>query len=447
VTSKGQVSRPFSVLAYSTLAVGTSLLALAWLLYPPAASGLLLLLLASVAVAEILSVEMPSGESTSLSYPLTVAAIVLLGPAAGALVAAVSGLGPQDLARRRPIAVHAFNVGQLVLSAAAAGLAYVALGGRVLVDPASGIVSPFAASDFPDAFIALAVCAAVSFLLNDVLMVLGLRYYAGLSIREAWRNGPAWMLPTQAALATVGVSIAQVLAVSTLGFLLFVFPLLVARQVYQMYLSAREAYVDSVKSLIGALEAKDPYTRGHSERVAGYAVAISSAMGMEPSEVSRLEYAALMHDLGKLTVPRAVLTKPGRLSDAEFSLIREHPARGAEIVSTIPYLRGLAGFVRDHHERYDGAGYGRGLSGDDISPFARILAVADSYDAMTTKRQYRDAMSREEAARELVACAGTQFDPEVVHVFLNALDAGTVLEPGDASVLVEPSALGVAGGE
>jgi len=434
VTDKSQVSRPFTVLAYATFAVGTVLLVLAWLLYPPAASGFLLLLLASVAVAEILAVKMPSGESTSLSYPLTVAAIVLLGPAAGGLVAAVSGLSPQDLARHRPAAVHAFNVGQLVLSAAAAGLVYVALGGRVLIDPASGIVTPFAASDFPSAFLALAACAAVSFLLNDALMVLGLRYFAGLSFREAWRNGPAWMLPTQAALATVGVSIAQVLAVSTLGFLLFVFPLLVARQVYQMYLSAREAYVDSVKSLIGALEAKDPYTRGHSERVAGYAVAISSAMGMEPSEVSRLEYAALMHDLGKLSVPRAVLTKPGRLNDAEFSLIREHPQRGADIVSSIPYLAGLADFVRDHHERFDGTGYGRGVAGEDLSLFARILSVADSYDAMTTKRQYRDAMSRDEAARELIACSGTQFDPAIVGAFLDAMEAS---EPSSTAAPAE----------
>jgi len=442
-----QVPRPFAFYAGMILIAGLAGLLASWIMQPPIAGGLLLLLLASVVIAEILAVEMPNGVSTSLSYPLTMATIILLGPAAGGLVAVLSGLSPRDLARRRPLSLYAFNVGQLVLSAVLAGHVYVLLGGRILADSTSGSIVPLASSDFPSVLVALAASAVVSFLSNDLMFGLGLKLLRGVSFREAWRSGPAWMLPTQAALATVGVSIAQVLAVSRLGFLLFVFPLLVARQVYQMYLSAREAYVDSVKSLIGALEAKDPYTRGHSERVAGYAVRIGTAMGLEPSEVARLEYAALMHDLGKLAVPRAVLTKPGRLDEWEFSLIREHPQRGADIVSSIPYLEGLADFVRDHHERFDGTGYGRGVAGEDLSLFARILAVADSYDAMTTKRQYREAMTRSEAERELLACSGSQFDPAVIDAFLPLLATGILTDEYHEGLAASQTPLAVSAGE
>jgi len=440
------VPRPFALYAYAVFLAGLVSLGLSLVAAPPQMSGLLALMVFFVAVAEVLAVELPNGGATSLSYPLSVATIVLMGPAAGGLVALVSGISPRDITRRRPLPFHLFNIGQYALSAVVAGWTYVLLGGRVLLDTEAGM-HPFVSVDFPWMLVPLAACAAVSFLLNDCLTGMAGHFCYGISFKEAWVSGLAWMVPTQGALAVVGVSIAQVLAVSRLGFLLFVFPLVVARQVYQRYLTARDAYTDSIRSLVGALEAKDPYTRGHSERVAQYAVRIGTAMGLEPSDVSRLEHAALMHDLGKLAVPRSVLTKPGKLDDSEFALIRAHPKRGADIVSGIPYLEGLADYVRDHHERYDGQGYGRGIAAGDISPFARILAVADSYDAMTTKRQYRDAMSREEAARELVACAGTQFDPEVIQVFLDVLDGDTSPSAGETVARTEPYYVGVSGGE
>jgi HD-GYP domain-containing protein (c-di-GMP phosphodiesterase class II) len=154
--------------------------------------------------------------------------------------------------------------------------------------------------------------------------------------------------------------------------------------------------------------------------VAAYALEIGVAVNLDAISRERLEYAALLHDLGKLAVPGEVLTKPGKLSDAEMQVIRQHPERGAGMVSRIPPLRDLAEYVSKHHEWFNGGGYPSASSGADIPELALILSVADCFDAMTTTRAYRPAMSRDEAVAELIKFAGTQFDPAVVRAFIEA---------------------------
>ena len=173
---------------------------------------------------------------------------------------------------------------------------------------------------------------------------------------------------------------------------------------------------------MGALEAKDPYTKGHSERVAGYAGQIGRGLGMNSRSCERLEYAALLHDLGKLALPQALLTKPMALSELEQCEMREHPLTGAAMVGRIRPLSELATCVRAHHERFDGLGYPAGIAGEEIPLEARILAVADSYDAMTTTRAYRRALEPETAIDELASGGGSQFDPQVVAAFLGLVD-------------------------
>ena len=226
-------------------------------------------------------------------------------------------------------------------------------------------------------------------------------------------------VPTQIALALVGYLIAQVLAISILGLPLFVFPLIVARQLYERYSALKAAYADTVRSLVGALEAKDPYTRGHSERVAKYAAAIGNRMQFDPKLMAQIEHASLLHDLGKLTLPQSLLLKPSSLTDLETLCVREHPVVGARLIERVPHLRDIAGFVRHHHERFDGAGYPWGVIGKDIPLVARVLAVADSFDAMTSSRSYRPALGVEQAVAELVSGSGSQFDPAVVEAFLS----------------------------
>ena len=206
-------------------------------------------------------------------------------------------------------------------------------------------------------------------------------------------------------------------------------------------LSLREAYADTVRSLVAALEAKDPYTKGHSVRVAGFAVAIAKAISLDEREVQNIEYAALLHDLGKIGISRSLLSKADALTPEEYERIREHPAIAARILESVPFLAAVLPAVRDHHERLDGRGYGGGVQATDLSQAARILAVADSYDAMTADRPYRAALQMEAAIEELRANAGTQFDPQIVEAFLEVLPlldsewhAAAEFTEGDAAV-------------
>jgi putative nucleotidyltransferase with HDIG domain len=175
----------------------------------------------------------------------------------------------------------------------------------------------------------------------------------------------------------------------------------------------RRASLDSVAALIRAVEAKDPYTRHHSEHVARYAVAIGAALGVRGTALESLRIAALLHDIGKIGVPDRVLTKPGPLTSEEFEHIRRHPSAGADILGQIEFFRQEAQVVRFHHERWDGKGYPSGLIGEE-SPFAaRIIQVADSMDAMLMERTYRGSYPPSVMLGELVRCSGTQFDPKV----------------------------------
>ena len=177
-------------------------------------------------------------------------------------------------------------------------------------------------------------------------------------------------------------------------------------------------YVRSIDALIKALEAKDLYTRGHSQRVTIYSVAIAREMGLPADEIENLRRAAMLHDLGKIGVREVVLNKPGRLTGEEFEEIVRHPETATRILEPIPFFQPLLPAILHHHERFDGRGYPAGLAGDRIPLPSRIMAVADTFDAMTSTRAYRDALPVPEANAEIRRCAGAQFDPAIVPFFL-----------------------------
>jgi putative nucleotidyltransferase with HDIG domain len=176
--------------------------------------------------------------------------------------------------------------------------------------------------------------------------------------------------------------------------------------------------VATLSILSRALEARDPYTRGHSVRVTAIAEAIARRLGWDEGQLELLKVGGPLHDVGKLGVSEEVLAKPGRLDEQELAQIREHPKLGARILLRVAALRGALPYVLYHHERWDGAGYPTGRAGEQIPLEARVLAVADAFDAMTSDRPYRPALDREEALAEVARCAGTQFDPEIVRIFL-----------------------------
>lgn len=420
MSNSTRIPRPFLLLSATMFVVALVLTVVSWRFSPAHVTVELVLLVLAAALSENLSVSLPP-YSIALSYLLTMGAILLAGPSGALLAAMASSVTFQELRTKKPVSYVAFNFGQLVAITTTGAWLYLYLGGRILYG-ADGRYVPLEARDFPRILVPLVAVALFCVLGNLVAAAVAMRTIHGRPIRDSL-SGVAWLVPSQVALAFVGYLMAQVLAINLFALPLFIAPLLVARQLFERYTSMRTAFADTVRSLVGALEAKDTYTRGHSERVSEYAARIGDAIGLDPKSLERLEYSALLHDIGKLRVPRDILVKPGKLTREEFDLIREHPATGAEMVNRIPPLRDLAQLIRLHHERPDGRGYPAGSTMEDVPVSAKILAVADSYDAMTTTRAYRAALSREEAVVELALGAGEQFDPEVVSVFLVELDA------------------------
>lgn len=386
------------------------------------------ILAAAAILAELTAVALPRGSSTSLAFPLSIAASILAGPGAAGLVAVSTAVGLNDFRSRRPTYKILFNFGQLSLSAVSSGYAYVYLGGRVFHQAAGAAPLPLNSADFPAALLPLMALGIVAFSVNTALLSYVLSAERGVSPVTVWTSGLAWAFPMQVALTFLGASIAQVMSIELFALALFFFPLVVSRQVYLRYISLKEAYLDTVRSLVGTLEAKDRYTRGHSDRVASLAERIATSMNMSEAQVERVRIAAQLHDLGKVAMADSILQKTGKLTAAEVEQIRTHPEVGAQIVEKVPALKALAPVVRHHHERYDGNGYGEGLARDAIPLEARILAVADSFDAMTTARSYRRAMPMEDAIEEMVTCSGDQFDPVIVGHLFKVLDVDGLAE-------------------
>lgn len=200
----------------------------------------------------------------------------------------------------------------------------------------------------------------------------------------------------------------------------------------ELYQSLQDSYLSTVRALAAAIDAKDPYTRGHSERVATYALMIAERIGLSAEQQDALEMASYLHDIGKIGIPEDILLKPGKLSDEEMGQMRHHPLIGANILKPVSFPWPILPVVRHHHEHYDGRGYPAGLRGEEIPLLARILTVADSYEAMTSDRPYRRGRSTREAIVELRRCAGTQFDPALVDAFTQVLES-IAEEPGSAA--------------
>jgi HD-GYP domain-containing protein (c-di-GMP phosphodiesterase class II) len=194
----------------------------------------------------------------------------------------------------------------------------------------------------------------------------------------------------------------------------------------------REMLFNTVRSLVAAIDAKDEYTRGHSERVFRISVRLGEELALPPEEIRTLTWAALLHDIGKIAIQREILNKPARLNDEEYRTIQSHPVRGCKVLEPIPQLREVLPAIRHHHERFDGRGYPDGLAGEAIPKLARIIAVADTYDAITSTRAYRAARTAEYAREQIVQGAGTQFDPEVARIFMELAQRGSLEELGDS---------------
>ena len=186
-------------------------------------------------------------------------------------------------------------------------------------------------------------------------------------------------------------------------------------------------FINSVRMLAAAIDAKDPYTRGHSERVARYSIGIGKNLGLSEKEMRNLRISALLHDVGKIGIDDRILRKPGALSDDEFEVMKGHPAKGAAIMSGVAQLIDIVPGMKYHHEKWSGGGYPDGLAGEQIPVQARIVAIADTFDAMTTNRPYQKAMELGYVVEKIKSFAGTRFGPHVVDAFVNAVRRGDIV--------------------
>jgi putative nucleotidyltransferase with HDIG domain len=189
----------------------------------------------------------------------------------------------------------------------------------------------------------------------------------------------------------------------------------------------KSAYFYTIKAITNSIEARDPYTRGHSERVTRFSKAIAEELNWDKNEIELIDWGGMLHDVGKIGISDSILNKPGKLTDDEYNAIKLHPLIGTQIIKNISFLEPVVPYILEHHERFDGKGYPRGVAGKNISIKGRLLAVADSFDAITTIRPYKKALKPENALKEILRNEGTQFDPEIVQAFESAWMSGKVI--------------------
>lgn len=371
-----------------------------------------LLLSALALVVGNMSFDLPYGATVSLGFALTFAGLIYAGPTGGAVVALMGAVPIEDIRSRKPLLLMVGNGAQLYLSALLAGAAAAALGGAPLQQ---GLPASFGVATV----LAPILATTAFFVVNVFLVGTGVGLRTGMGIKEtlvALQPGSYWV--SLVVLGLLGYVMAYLIAMgSWAGLLLLVLPFGLTRRIFRVYLELSEAYNSTVKSLVAAIEAKDPYTRGHSERVAVYARTLAESLRLSAADAQLVERAALLHDVGKIGVRLSTLTSPSGLTSEEFREIRCHPTIGGDLLEGVEFLSDVVPIVRHHHERVDGSGYPDALVGDDIPLLSRVLAVADSYDAMTSDRAYRPRMTEDEARDEMVRVADSQLEARLVKAF------------------------------
>ena len=394
------------------------------------------------AIAQLADVELFSNSRSrvSVSSIVAIAGIILFGPLAGVLIHMISGVATvitTTLRSREPERERAtwlqrasFNTAMFGIAAAIAGQTYVFL---------NAITSNLGwlANTLP-----LIAAAAADTLANVILLIGVLVLQTGRKPVEFWKQDFQWAVPIAILGGALGGG-ALALAYEMfhfLGLAVFFLPVLATSYSFRLYVTKTKGYIDRLEVVnqslekanlkletanLGLLEvvgsvidAYDLYTYGHSNQVAMYAAAIAEQMGLPEAEQAEIVKAALVHDVGKIGVPDNIIGKQGPLTDDEYMVLKRHPLIGAEILGRMEGLRNLTTLVRHHHERWDGKGYPDGLEAREIPIGARILAVADSMDAMLSDRPYRPTRSLKEVIEEIKVCSGKQFDPAVVEAFM-----------------------------
>ena len=367
--------------------------------------------------AEFLGYLLPRAAWSSISF-IPYLSIVLLVPNFSALVTIVATASIAELSKRREGLKTLFNISQLSLAYGTALLGYLALGGSSLFELRNhGVADVTVAVGVPTTVAYLIVFALNGFLVSCVIAIT-----TGARTLHVWKENhftniglDILAVPLVFAFAWIyakyGPMIASVLWLPILGL----------RQLNTANIELQQTNRELLELMIKSIEARDPYTSGHSRRVKEYAIQIARLMGYDAATVEKIGTAALLHDVGKIYDKYApILAKEARLTPEEWAIIKEHPADGANLIATMTRLRELVPAVMHHHENWDGTGYPKGLKGEDIPLASRVIMFADTFDAMTTKRPYRGPLDEAAVRSELVKCRGKQFDPEIADRLLTS---------------------------
>jgi len=366
-------------------------------------------------------VRLPRGVFIAVATCPILAASFLGGPAAGAWVALVGTFELRELNGRIPWYGTVYNHAATVVPAAVGGTVYLALAGA----------GPFEAT--PLTLLAAVASGLSFFAINSVLVsaAIALRE-EGSSLRSILMSDWAIVASSFVALSPLAWLMALVsVAVGEWAALLFGLPLATTRGAYHRVVEIRDMFTQTIRSLASAVDAKDTFTAGHSRRVQEISIEIGRQMRCSEAEVEALEWGGLLHDIGKIGVPDAVLLKPERLTRDERIIMNMHPVKGEEIIKPVKRLAPELPIIRHHHEWYNGSGYPDHLVGEAIPKLARILHVADAFEAMTAARPYRmTPLTAEQAMAELRKYAGVQFDPVMVDAFARTKYVAEVPDAG-----------------
>lgn len=382
--------------------------------------GLVAFLLLGI-LSEALSLPLKGAKAvTSISFLLHLASVPLFGPLWSCIQAALAELTVETwIRKRRDVFVVIFNTSQILLSVGLGGFCYwsVSRSGSLTVTPQS--------------LLAFAALVLVYFVVNSVAVCTAASLRTGEPLYQIWKEIGASTFIYDLVSAPFGWFIAVLYTRAGLpAAVLILLFILYLRHVYEQHLKLQQLNRDLVHVLIKTIEHRDPYTSGHSLRVAYVSREMGAALGLSQRKLDQLEIAALFHDIGKIGAAyNDIISHPGKLSDDQRSLIRSHPSRGAELLASMESIdQSVITAVRHHHEFYDGAGYPDGLSGEGIPLFARIIMLADSMDAMASLRAYRGPLPRDVIVRELGTHAGHQFDPHLVRVLIEKGLVDTALD-------------------
>ncbi len=386
-------------------------------------------LLALSSVTSAFKVNLPldkSGSTMSVSYAVDFLALLLLGPHQTMLVAAVSAWSQCTfrMTEKNPLYRTLFSVASLTITVQVAGLAFLLLGG-VAGNLTLGLMTAKP----------LVGTAVTYFLVNTALVASAIALSTRQSAWKVWNENFLWSAPSYFVGAGVAGAIALLVIRSNSWYWiapLGVAPLYLTYRTYKTYLGRiqdeqrhvremSDLHLATVEALALAIDAKDQTAQTHIRRVQAHAAGLATAMGMSATEIQGVKTGALLHDIGKLAVPEHVLSKPGPLTQEEFQKVRVHPQVGAEIIAAVPFPYPVAPIILSHHERWDGKGYPSGLKGEEIPLGARILAIVDYYDALTSERPYHKAMTSDAALGLLRQEAGKALDPALVATFIEIL--------------------------